>query len=296
MEKASGTDARIVDYENRDYRVYWEGIDKQHEHEHECRVLRKLLPGNETGWFLDLGCAHGRLLPLYDKPGRQIVLLDYSMVHMEIAAKQCRGPNHHFIAADAYHLPFRDGTFNGLLSVRVFHHMANPQGYLDEVGRVMEPGGRAVVEFANKRNLMRIVRRGPSSFRHDHISYDGDMLFGTHPAYFKEAARLAGLELRRSEGTGSSDQIVRLSPLLRWPGRVVEPVVDGVLGMTGLAPQIFADLEKVGGEKADATLLMDVLVCPACQNRLRDEGSALACMTCGRVFERRGEILDFRLK
>ncbi|HEX8525145.1 MAG TPA: methyltransferase domain-containing protein [Tepidisphaeraceae bacterium] len=291
----SSSEPRIVDYENRDYRQYWQGADKQLEHQHETKVLRELLP-TASGWFLDLGCAHGRLLPLYDRTDRQIVMLDYSMVHIDMAAEKFAAPNHFFIAADAYRLPFKADIFNGLLSVRVFHHMEKPDKAMDEVARVLAPGGHAVIEYSNKRNLLRVLRYGAASFKQDHISYDGDMLFGTHPSYFAELAQRAHLVVRRSRGIGTYDQLVRHAPLLKKPGRVLEPVLDRTLGAMNLAPSIFADVEKTGGQPAGAgTMLADILACPACKSNLRDEQMQLACTSCGKSFPVRGRIYDFRI-
>ena len=46
---------------------------------------------------------------------------------------------------DAERLPFADGSLANLVLVDVFHHLADPAGFLDEARRTLAPGGRVVV-------------------------------------------------------------------------------------------------------------------------------------------------------
>src|SRR5262249_14256343 len=50
-----------------------------------------------------------------------------------------------FRVADAYALPFDDGTFDACRADRVFHHLVDPEKALAEMVRVTRPGGRVVV-------------------------------------------------------------------------------------------------------------------------------------------------------
>jgi SAM-dependent methyltransferase len=46
---------------------------------------------------------------------------------------------------DAEALPFADGSLANLVLVDVFHHLADPAGFLDEARRTLGPGGRVVI-------------------------------------------------------------------------------------------------------------------------------------------------------
>lgn len=77
------------------------------------------------------------------------------------------------IAADAHDLPFRDGSVDVLLLVRVLEHVRDPQRVVAEAARVLRPGGEvlAVVPFLEP------YHRNPT----DHSRYcrDGvERLFG----------------------------------------------------------------------------------------------------------------------
>ena len=47
--------------------------------------------------------------------------------------------------ADAEHLPFRESSFDIVYSNGVLHHSENTEKCLDEVYRVLRPGGQAVI-------------------------------------------------------------------------------------------------------------------------------------------------------
>lgn len=52
------------------------------------------------------------------------------------------------VQADALDLPFRDDTFALVLSQAVLEHVTDPQRYVDEVFRVLRPGGVLFIEAA----------------------------------------------------------------------------------------------------------------------------------------------------
>src|SRR5205085_6553252 len=147
-------------------------------------------------WFVDVGAGYGRLYPLYARPDRRVVLVDYAVNLLEVAAEKLGDADVAFVAANAYHLPFRAGSFAAGISIRTFHHMAQPHQFLDELGRVLRRGAHAVLEYSNKRNLLRMARYGPSSLRRDHEHW-GELLFGTHPDHLRQLASSAGFDVGR---------------------------------------------------------------------------------------------------
>jgi SAM-dependent methyltransferase len=49
------------------------------------------------------------------------------------------------VRADAHALPFRDGSFEVVLCTEVLEHLLEPQRAIDEMFRVLEPGGRLLL-------------------------------------------------------------------------------------------------------------------------------------------------------
>ena len=297
----SSADLEVIkDYSGRDYRTVWHGSRASFEDRFERKLIEKMVP-SDGGWFIDVGAGFGRLYPLYAAEGRKIVMVDYAMNSLDEAARSLGADNGvYFVAANAYRLPFRSGSFDGGLSIRTFHHMAHPQRFLNEFARVLCSGSHALLEYSNKRNLLRMLRYGRRSFRMDHEEY-GDLLFGTHPAYFAELATSAGLAVAHSRGTGFLSRLVTertrfAVPLLA----AAESALDAVFGSCGLAPMNFADIRVGGGGRtpdsgASARGLADMLQCPACGSAVVEgtEGG-MRCASCERLYPKVGAVLDFR--
>ena len=64
-----------------------------------------------------------------------------------LAAEQ-GGPKPRFSRADGMVLPFRDASFDLVISHAVIEHVTNPGAYLREARRVLRPGGRLFLETA----------------------------------------------------------------------------------------------------------------------------------------------------
>jgi SAM-dependent methyltransferase/uncharacterized protein YbaR (Trm112 family) len=276
----------------------------------DFRILRQLLPST-PGWFVEIGSGRGRLLPVYHRPDREIVLVDSRLGLLETARQTYRQSNLHCIRADAYRLPFRSDAFAAGLCVRAFQELAAPGAFLDELARVLRPDARFVLSYANKRNLLRLLRRGRRCFRHDHEP-TGENMFVSHPRYLEQLLQPAGLSPLRSQGSGFAEQLLgpgRLFyPLLRalpflFPLFVLaDRPLNRALGPLGLLPHNFLVLRKqalaptVAPGAADVPGLAAILACPDCRSfplpydQARD---AYTCSTCARCFPSRRGVLDF---
>lgn len=90
------------------------------------------------GRTLDIGTGTGRNLPFY-RDGTRAVALDPDRALLHRARRRARGIP--LVAARAEALPFRDGTFDTVVSGLVFCSVADPMAGLGEVRRVLAPGG-----------------------------------------------------------------------------------------------------------------------------------------------------------
>ncbi len=102
------------------------------------RWRAKLVAGAK-GLTLDLGCGTGRNLPLYDSRIR-VLALDPDARALERAGR--RGPAVALVRGIAEELPFRDGTFDTVVSGLVFCSVRDPARALAEVKRVLRPDGQ----------------------------------------------------------------------------------------------------------------------------------------------------------
>jgi ubiquinone/menaquinone biosynthesis C-methylase UbiE len=100
---------------------------------------RRWLVEGATGRTLELGVGTGRDLPLYPS-GQPVFGLDPHPQNVE--ASLARAPRVPLVLGRAETLPFRDGTFDTVVSSLVFCSVDDPVQGLREIRRVLRPGGR----------------------------------------------------------------------------------------------------------------------------------------------------------
>jgi ubiquinone/menaquinone biosynthesis C-methylase UbiE len=98
---------------------------------------RRWLVGGAEGRTLDVGCGTGRNLSLI--AATRVIGLDPAREPL-LAARR-RAPRVPLVQGDAQALPFRDGTFDTVISGLVFCSVPDPRRGLAEVRRVLRPGG-----------------------------------------------------------------------------------------------------------------------------------------------------------
>lgn len=89
---------------------------------------------------LDVGCGNGAQLTHLRDAG-------YRAIGLEVApeaARACRKSGHLVLIARAESLPFRDGSFPGILCKVVIPYTEERQA-IEEIGRVLAPGGVAIL-------------------------------------------------------------------------------------------------------------------------------------------------------
>jgi SAM-dependent methyltransferase len=100
--------------------------------------------------LLEVGCGPGHLsVRLAAEHGLRVsgIDLDPAMVERARANAARAGVRSRttFAVADAAALPFADGSFELVVSTLSMHHWEDPEAALAEIGRVLAPGGRALI-------------------------------------------------------------------------------------------------------------------------------------------------------
>ncbi len=127
-----------------------------------------LLPLAAGKRVLDLGCGNGRhLAELADRIAFGMGI-DFSLPFIRYAAEQFKDrPNLRFALADARALPVADGSFDCAYSFAALYYLDDIEPVYAELGRVLAPGGVALLEVGNARSLATLVSRHyPSIARH----------------------------------------------------------------------------------------------------------------------------------
>lgn len=112
---------------------------------HLTDVVQETMTGRRV---LDLACGNGRWLDRF-RPG-SYVGLDRNHAMLDEARR--RWPHARFVRGDMTQLPFADGSFDGVISMfGAMGHLspADQARMIQEVWRVLEPGGLAVLTNGN---------------------------------------------------------------------------------------------------------------------------------------------------
>lgn len=97
---------------------------------------------------LEVGCGQGPLVNTLPEFGARIVGMDMSDASLRRAAEGVRELGHdavRLLQGDAEKLPFADASFDAVVSFGVLHHTPDTDGAVQEVRRVLKPGGTATV-------------------------------------------------------------------------------------------------------------------------------------------------------
>lgn len=155
--------------------------------------------GIDSGRLLDVGCGPGNIALKIAKrfPQIQVVGVDFSlnMIHAAGAAataQQLSGRTA-FFAGDANRLSFPDQSFDFVLSNSVLHHLHDPLAMLNEMARVVKPGGIV---------LLRDLRRPNRLTFPLHVRWHGRHYSGLMKKLYTDSVRAAytGKELAQMLG------------------------------------------------------------------------------------------------
>ena len=241
----------ISDYNGYDYKkVFWEDADREYEDQADRMAIRKLLP-KRMEKFADIGGGYGRLANEYLKRARKVYIFDYSKSELK-QAKEIYGDKIETKAGDIYELPFKDGELDGLMMVRVTHHLKHLDKAMAELYRVLKPGGVAVIEVANKRTLPKMVRfvtrrSKVNPFDKEVANYkeiSADGFYNYHPKYVEEIFEKVGFDRERVLSVSnfrskSLKKIFGTKNLVKMENRA-----QGMLAPVRFAPSIYYKLRK----------------------------------------------------
>ncbi len=130
----------------------------------EESVWRACFPylNKRTGRLLDAGCGAGdmigRLLVRND-PRITLFGTDISGIEIKNAAGRFADRGCFFVQADACSLPFQEATFDTIVSFHVIEHLKDPKAFLQELARVLVPGGLCLVTTPNLERPINLFRR-----------------------------------------------------------------------------------------------------------------------------------------
>jgi SAM-dependent methyltransferase len=152
------------------------------------RFERLWKSGAGSGRWLDAGCGAGTYSRMLSRQGLEVVGADYSLPTLMKAKARSIEPVA-LAVADVRRLPFREGSFDGVLCFGVMQALARSDEAVESLVTVVKPGGAVWIDALNKwciANLVTVARRRMRG-QAMHLRYES-------PATIKRLLRSQGLE------------------------------------------------------------------------------------------------------
>lgn len=236
--------APISDYSNFDYKTeYWIKANRNYENRCEQDLLRRLLDAlPPIDCLVDVGGGFGRLAPIYMPRSKVPVLVDFAL-HQLLDARRTHSGMLNCVNANFYYLPFQTNSIDVAITVRTLHHVVDLPAFIQEIGRIVKPGGHFVFEIPNQRHAVQILRyllrrdtRNP--FLNKPI-IRGETFYNYHPRYVSELLTQNGFQINQMISTSffRSSLLKRFVPveaLVR-----LDQILQRLFSRVWLTPSIF---------------------------------------------------------
>ncbi len=171
-------DKRVLDNYNspdgavsytKKFKKHWtERINNRREQNMVRKLLGEIPNGDRYDLALDMPCGYGRLYPLLKQTARHVVEGDWSFYLLKEARNylaqngQIESPLG-FVRGTALSMPFLDGSFDVVLSVRLCHHISSQDERLEYVRELLRISRNWVVftyfDTRSVKNILREVQR-----------------------------------------------------------------------------------------------------------------------------------------
>ncbi len=117
--------------------------------------------GHRGEAVLDVGCGLGNDAARFAAGGAMVTGIDIAPRAIDLARANFaqRGLEGRFLLMDGEAMFFDDASFDFVYCHTVLHFTRNPERMIQEIHRVLKPGGKAVLMAVNRRSWMRLMHR-----------------------------------------------------------------------------------------------------------------------------------------
>ncbi|NJC26003.1 class I SAM-dependent methyltransferase [Neolewinella antarctica] len=189
--EAHGSDFDYLDHYERDAHVfdYFATSEDPATVQESVRLHQTILeriPAGTTS-VLDVGCGSAWVAAALTARGITVVSFDIASANLNKALARVPSEHHVAVRGDVLSLPFKDESFDVVISSEVIEHVPYLPGYLDNVLRVLKPGGRAILTtpYDEKIQYSLCIHCNRSTPQHAHLhSFREDSLdnlMAAHP-------------------------------------------------------------------------------------------------------------------
>ncbi|HEY2603705.1 MAG TPA: class I SAM-dependent methyltransferase [Thermoleophilaceae bacterium] len=120
----------------------------------ERQIAIEMLELEEDDTVLDVACGPGNFTRAFAGEADLVVGIDASSAMLARAVHETKADNVAYVRGDASAMPFRDGSFDAVCCFAALYLIEDPLGALDEIARVLAPGGRVALLTSVNRGLL----------------------------------------------------------------------------------------------------------------------------------------------
>jgi SAM-dependent methyltransferase len=297
----------VPDFAGLDFARLWTGRAKTTRVETE--ILLRAMSRVDPARVLEVGSGGGRLTPLLRARAAEFVATDVTRSFVaRLDPRWVRPPEAFRAAANVYRLPFADASFTCVVMVRVFNFLADPASALEEISRVLRPGGHLIMAYEPKPSLGTLagdlrVALAPHERPLRSQTFSGVDPAPVRPSSFPAWApsrglvagtlARAGYSVEQEWGSGLEDY----RPFKWLPTGVFAPVGTTFGGTAdGVFPSRFVRASTSPAPAGPTRAMPQMIACPSCTVPLGavvlSADWSRSCPGCGFVAEYRAGILD----
>ena len=116
---------------------FTEGVDAEYEEQILPLAAQEL---GDARTILDIGCGDGQISRMMASVGAHVVGIDPTWNQIRVAQERAGGAD--YLRATASEIPFANASFDAAVACLVFEHIDAVDAAIEEVARVIKPGGR----------------------------------------------------------------------------------------------------------------------------------------------------------
>jgi ubiquinone/menaquinone biosynthesis C-methylase UbiE len=120
-----------------------------YEHYHRYGFAKRLVKDKQV---LDAACGEGYGSDILAQISKQVIGVDIDQASIEHARKRYKRDNLEFIQASCAQLPFKDSSFEVVVSFETLEHLQHQQQMLAEFNRVLKPNGLLLISTPDKKH------------------------------------------------------------------------------------------------------------------------------------------------
>ena len=142
----------------------------------ENRLIMRMLEPKDGLEILDVGCGTGVFTESFVKAGLKVTGIDESEKMLDKASKKTILSGVQFIKCDISEFPFKTGSFTRVISTFVIEFLEKPKKVIDEMFRVLKPGGVLVIATLNSKGSWVLTRSGMGIYDKAHFRTSDELL------------------------------------------------------------------------------------------------------------------------